>query len=47
MIAGFLGRLFRAVAAVRGGEGSADLDHVGAELIRLEARRGQRPTTSR
>ncbi|MGA8710838.1 MAG: hypothetical protein ACLP8Y_01315 [Thermoplasmata archaeon] len=47
MIAGLVGRLFRAVARLRARDGSADLDHVGAELLRLESRRAQRPVTSR
>jgi hypothetical protein len=47
MIVGLVGRLFRAVARLRLAEGSDDLDHVGAELLRLEARRAQRPVTSR
>ena len=47
MIVGLVGRLFRAIARIRRSEGSADLDRVGAELVRLEARRAQRPTSSR
>ncbi|HEY1197255.1 MAG TPA: hypothetical protein VGG32_00820 [Thermoplasmata archaeon] len=47
MIVGLLGRAFRAVARWHLAEGSDDLDHVGAELVRLEARRAQRPVTSR
>lgn len=47
MIVGVLGRLFRAVGQVRGGPEGADLDRVGAELVRLERRRRQRPVTSR
>jgi hypothetical protein len=47
VIAGLVGRLFRAVAQLRLTDGSDDLDHVGSELIRLEARRVQRPVTSR
>ena len=47
MIVGLVGRLFRAVARVRSSEGSAELDHVGAELLRLEERRAQRPASSR
>ncbi|MGP8158290.1 MAG: hypothetical protein ACLPWO_01570 [Thermoplasmata archaeon] len=47
MIVALFGRAFRAVARLRWTEGSDDLDHVGAELLRLEARRAQRPVTSR
>jgi len=47
MIVGLLGRLFRGLARLRPGEAGSDLDHVGAELLRLEARRAQRPVTSR
>ncbi|MGA7476008.1 MAG: hypothetical protein WBW47_02170 [Thermoplasmata archaeon] len=47
MIAGLVGRAFRAIAHLHRTEGSDDLDHVGAELLRLEARRAQRPVTSR
>lgn len=47
MIVGFVGRLFRAVARLHLAEGADDLDRVGEELVRLEARRSQRPVTSR
>jgi hypothetical protein len=47
MIAGLIGRCFRAVARLTRGEGRADLDHVGAELVRLEARRAQDRASSR
>ena len=47
MIVALIGRAFRALARVRPSEGSAELDHVGAELLRLEARRAQRPASSR
>ena len=47
MIVGLVGRTFRALAVWRSGEAAEDLDHVGAELVRLEARRAQRPVTSR
>ena len=47
MIVTLVARAFRALARVRPSEGSADLDHVGAELARLETRRAQRPATSR
>lgn len=47
MIVGLVGRVFRLVARVHPSERSTRLDHVGAELIRLEARRAQRRTISR
>jgi len=47
VIVGLFGRLFRAVARLHRSEATADLDHVGAELVRLERRRAQRPATSR
>ncbi len=47
MIVGLIGRAFRAVARVERSERGADLAHVGDELVRLEARRAQRPATSR
>jgi len=47
VIVGVLGRLFRAVGQLRGGPQGADLDRVGAELLRLETRRAQRAVTSR
>lgn len=47
MIVGLVGYLFEAVARVRPDERSADLGHVGEELVRLERRRRQRATTSR
>lgn len=47
MIEGLVGWLFRAIARLRVTDASADLDHVGAELLRLEARAAQRPVTSR
>ena len=47
MIVDLVGRAFRVIARLRPSEGSADLDHVGAELLRLEARRAQRPASSR
>jgi hypothetical protein len=47
MIVGMLGRALRAVARLTRGESGADLDHVGAELVRLERRRAQPPATSR
>ena len=47
MIVGMIGRVFRAVARVRPSDASRDLDRVGEELVGLEQRRAQRPTTSR
>jgi hypothetical protein len=47
MISGIVGRLFVAVAHLRPGAGSEPLAHVGRELVRLESRRPQAPTTSR
>ena len=47
MMVGLIGQLFRALSRIRRSEGSVELDHVGAELLRLEARRAQRPTSSR
>jgi len=47
MIAGLVGRVFVALARLVPGEGRADLEHVGRELIRLETRRAQRATSSR
>jgi hypothetical protein len=35
MIVESVGRLFRVLARIRPGEPGQDLDHVGAELIRL------------
>ncbi len=39
MIVELVGRLLRALARLRPGDAGRDLDHVGAELVRL----GQRP----
>ena len=47
MIVGAVGRVFRVLARLRPSESAGDLDHVGQELLRLEARRAQRPATSR
>jgi hypothetical protein len=41
VIVGLVGRLFRAAASLLGRTGHAQLDAVGAELVRLEARRRQ------
>jgi hypothetical protein len=38
VIVGLVGRLFRAAARLRPGDAGRDLDHVGAELVRLERR---------
>ena len=47
MIVRFVGRLFRVVARLRPSEAGPDLDHVGAELERLEERRAHRAVSSR
>ena len=47
MIAGLVGRALRAVAKLTPGDAGADLDQVGAELLRLELRRAQTRATSR
>jgi hypothetical protein len=47
MLLGLIGRAMRAIARLRSGEERADLDHVGEELVRLDRRRPQPPTTSR
>jgi len=47
MIAGWIGRVFRAMARLRPGEAGADLDRVGRELVDLERPRPQAATTSR
>lgn len=47
MIAGLIGRAFRSLAALRRGDAGDDMDQVGAELLRLERRSPQAPTTSR
>ncbi len=47
MLAGLVGRLFRVAARFTPGAEGRDLDHVGEELVRLERRPAQRPTTSR
>jgi len=44
MIASLVGTIFRAVARLRPGALGRDLDHVGAELIRLD-RPAARPST--
>ena len=45
MLMSLLGRLFRLAARLTPGEAGRDLDHVGAELVRLGQRRP--PATSR
>jgi len=45
MIAGLFGRLFVAVARFVPGVPGRDLDHVGRELVRLEARWRQARTS--
>jgi|GEM_PF-1807124 hypothetical protein len=47
MIVGVIGRIFRAVGRVRGGDPGRDLERVGTELVDLERRHAQRPTTER
>ena len=47
MIVGWVGRIFRLLARFGSGDVRSDLDHVGAELLRLERRRAQRPATLR
>ncbi len=46
MIVEWVGRLFRAWGRARGPAGE-DLEHVGAEMVRLGTRRRQLPATSR
>ena len=47
MIAGLIGRAFRAMARLRPGEAGEALDHVGKELVDLDRRAAQPATTSR
>lgn len=47
MIAGWIGRWFRALARLRPGEAGEDLARFAEELVRLEARSRQRPRISR
>jgi len=47
MLLGWIGRWMQAVARFRSGEARADLEHVGAELVRLDRRPRQPPATSR
>jgi hypothetical protein len=47
VIVGLVGRIFRAVGRLRGGDAGRDLEHVGSELVALEQRRAQRSTTDR
>ncbi len=44
MIARLVGTVFRALARLRPGDAGRDLDHVGAELVRLDAS-GRPPST--
>ncbi len=47
MIPGLIGVTFRALARLRPGEAGRDLDHVGAELVRLDRASGPPATISR
>jgi hypothetical protein len=47
MLLGLIGRAMKALARLRSGEARDDLDHVGDELVRLDRRPVQPPTTSR
>ena len=47
MLLGLIGRAMKALARFHPGDSSADLEHVGEELVRLDRRRPQPPTTSR
>jgi hypothetical protein len=47
MIARAIGTVFRALARLRPGEAGHDLDHVGAELIRLDGSNRPPSTTAR
>ncbi|MFY9716645.1 MAG: hypothetical protein WAK40_01735 [Thermoplasmata archaeon] len=47
MIEGVIGRIFRVVGRLRGGDEGRDLERVGTELVDLERRRAQRPTSER
>lgn len=47
MLLGVIGRAMKALARFRTGEARSDLEHVGEELVRLDRRRPQPPTTSR
>jgi hypothetical protein len=47
MLLAWIGRVFRAASRFGPVETAKDLDHVGEELIRLDARPRQPPATSR
>jgi hypothetical protein len=47
MIVGLIGRIFRAVGRVRGGDEGRDLERVGSELVDLERRHAHRSTIER
>jgi len=47
VIAGLVGRLFRAFGRLRGGDAGHDLAEVGDELVELERGRRQPPTSER
>jgi hypothetical protein len=47
MIATLLGTAFRAIARLTHGDAGRDLDHVGAELVRLDRPKGVPSTTAR
>jgi len=47
MIAGWIGRAFRAIARLRPGESGDALEHVGKELVELDRRAAHPATTSR
>ncbi|HTP54705.1 MAG TPA: hypothetical protein VML94_07105 [Thermoplasmata archaeon] len=47
MIERIVGRIFQLVGRLRGGDGGRDLERVGRELVDLERRRAQRPSSER
>jgi hypothetical protein len=47
MIVSLIGRIFRVAARIAPGGPRPNLDHVGAELVRLERAPPQRPASSR
>jgi hypothetical protein len=47
MIAGLIGRAFRAIARLRTGESGEALEHVGKELVDLDRRPAHPATISR